>query len=178
MAKEKKSEATLERTYTVPLRRAYINSPPYKKANRAVRALREFLAKHMKSDDVRIGGHVNELIWAKGIKSPPPRVTVKAVKDSEGVVRAELEDKVYKESVKPIQKAKASTLQEKISEKLGGKKGKDEAEEPKAEEKPKKAEPKDEKKSEPKLEPKTLANAASGAGAKATVKKPKAEKTE
>ena len=162
MAKEKKQEATLERIYTVPLRKAYVNSPPYKKANRAVRALREFLAKHMKSEDVRLGAHVNEFIWAKGIKSPPPRVTVKAVRDAEGVVRAEMEGKVYKESVKSLPKEEANTLQEKISEKLGGKKR---AEEPEAEEKPKaekKADAKAEKteakpKAKPKAEPKAEA---------------------
>jgi len=160
MADKKKEQATLERIYTIPLRHAFVNSARYKKTNRAVRAVRQFLEKHMKSEDVRLGQHLNLALWARGITHPPARVTVKAVKDAEGVVRAELENKVWKESVKPMPKDESSgSLQEKISSAIGGKKSKDDGEEPEAEEKPKaekKAEPKDEK-SDVKPEPKPKA---------------------
>ncbi|MBR9693136.1 hypothetical protein GOV07_04390 [Candidatus Woesearchaeota archaeon] len=114
---------TLERIYTIPLRSSFRKAPRYKKTNRAVKAVQIFLKKHMKSEDVRMGQHLNLLLWQNGIKNPPPRVTVKAVKDEEGVVRAELEGKAWKESVKPMAKEEEpSTLKDKLTSTLGGKK--------------------------------------------------------
>lgn len=148
--KKKENQAVLERTYTVPLRSAFRNAAPHRKTNRAVGALRAFLAKHMKSEDVRLGQHLNAFLWAKGIKSPPPRVTVKAVKDSEGTVRAELEGKTYKESVKPLPKDEGTgTIQDKISSAIGGKKGREDDETPAPT-----AEPKAKVEAAPKTEPK------------------------
>jgi len=155
-----KKEEIMERVYTVPLRKSFINAPPYRKSQKAVKALREFLAKHMKSVDVRLGQHVNEYIWQHGIKNPPPRVTVKVVKDGEGVVRAELEGKEYKESVKALPKEEQESLKEKITSKLGAKE--------KAEGPAMKDEPKAEK-AEPKAEPAKLE-------AKTKSAEPKAEK--
>ena len=55
MAKEKtkKSEAklVLEREYIVPLRREWLKVAKFKRANRAVKALKKFLARHMKVYD-------------------------------------------------------------------------------------------------------------------------------
>ena len=48
-------EKTLERTYNVPLRKEFLKVPKYKRAKKAVKALKQFLAKHMKSDNVKIG---------------------------------------------------------------------------------------------------------------------------
>jgi large subunit ribosomal protein L31e len=119
---EKKEQPALERSYTVPLRKGFINAPPYRKALRAVKTLREFLARHMKSADVRLGQHVNQYLWSRGIKNPPPRVKVHAVKDGEGVVRAELEGKPYKESVRSTPKEeKPETLKERLTGRLGRK---------------------------------------------------------
>lgn len=112
---EKKQSEILERVYTVPLRQSFRNAPKYRKTNRAVGAVRAFLERHMKSDDVRLGQHLNELLWARGIGHPPPRVTVKATRDEEGVVRAELDGKAYKESVRPVPKEEQGSLKEKLA---------------------------------------------------------------
>jgi len=112
---EKETRQDETRSYTIPLRHAFRHAARYKKTNKAVRAVREFLKKHMKSDDVRLGQHLNAFLWARGIKHPPPRVTVTAVKDAEGVVRAALEGKAFVESVKPIPKEEdEGTLKEKL----------------------------------------------------------------
>jgi len=160
---EKKEQPALERSYTVPLRKRFINAPPYRKAQKAVKALREFLARHMKSEDVRLGQHVNEYLWSRGIKNPPPRVKVRAVKDSEGVVRAELEGKPFKESVRPtLKEEKPGTLKERLTGRLGRK---ERAEEPAAkEESEKRGEKAELKGSKPEQKPATA--------------KPKAEKKE
>ena len=55
MAKKDEPKQVLERTYNVPLRRELLKVPRYRKTQKATKALREFLAKHMKSDDVKIG---------------------------------------------------------------------------------------------------------------------------
>jgi|GEM_PF-583963 len=124
MAEKKITTPALERTYTIPLRAAFRHAPRVRKTNRAVKAVQAFLAKHMKSEDVKLGQHLNEFLWAKGIRNPPPRVTVTAVKDAEGVVRTELAGKSFKESVKPIAKEEApKTLKDKLTSTIGSKKG-------------------------------------------------------
>ena len=92
MAEKKSKEAKiiLERTYNVPLRKGFQKAPKYRRAKKAINVLKEFLAKHMKSDDVRIGNFANLKIWERGIKNPPHHVKVNATRDSEGVVRAEI----------------------------------------------------------------------------------------
>ena len=82
----------LEREYNVPLRREFLKSPRYKRTNRAVSALRAFISKHMKSDDVSLGRHLNNKLWENGIKNPPHKVTVLATKDDSGKVTVELKD--------------------------------------------------------------------------------------
>lgn len=80
----------VERTYVVPLRRGFLKSPRYKRAKKAVRVLREFLVRHMKSEDVRILSELNVAVWGHGIKNPPSRVKINVKKDDKGVVTAQL----------------------------------------------------------------------------------------
>ncbi len=75
----------LERTYKVPLGKVLI-APRNKRAVRAVRKLRQFAKKHMHSDEVKLDPQLNEIIWKRGIRKPPRKVTVKMVKDKDGVV--------------------------------------------------------------------------------------------
>ncbi|PIY60574.1 hypothetical protein COY95_01080 [Candidatus Woesearchaeota archaeon CG_4_10_14_0_8_um_filter_47_5] len=82
--------ATLERTYNVPLRKEWLKKPKYKRAKRAVNTLRDFIARHMKSETVKIGKYANEKLWDRGIKNPPHHIQVTAVKDENGVVMVEL----------------------------------------------------------------------------------------
>jgi large subunit ribosomal protein L31e len=86
--KEKeKEEIVEERIYTVPLERAWI-SPRKKHSPRAVRILRSFVMKHMKTDadSIKITNEVNEKIWDRGIEKPPRKVRVRVTKNSEGIV--------------------------------------------------------------------------------------------
>lgn len=52
--------------------------------------VKEFLVRHMKSEDVRLGTHLNLEIWKHGMQNPPSRVKVNVSKNDKGVVRAEL----------------------------------------------------------------------------------------
>ena len=83
--------AKLEREYNIPLRKSFEKGPGYRRTNKAVKAVREFIAKHMKSDNVKLGKFLNLKLWAKGIKNPPHHIAVKAIKDEEGAVIVELQ---------------------------------------------------------------------------------------
>jgi len=92
MAKKKEPEpkTVLERVYTIPLRRQTLKVPSFKKANKAAKTVREFISKHMKSDNVKIGKYLNLNIWKHGAKNPPGKVKVNAVKDEKGKVVVEI----------------------------------------------------------------------------------------
>ena len=88
--KEESSKIVLERVYNVPLRREYQKAPNWKRTPKAVKALREFISKHMKSENVIIGKYANLHLWKHGIKNPPHHIKVNAVKDDKGKVIVEL----------------------------------------------------------------------------------------
>ncbi|MFP4111756.1 MAG: 50S ribosomal protein L31e [Candidatus Woesearchaeota archaeon] len=85
--------AVIEREYNIPLRREFQKVPIYKKSKKASTAVREFLVKHMKSENIKIGNHLNEKIWENGIRNPPHHVLVKVTKNEDGSVFAELKEK-------------------------------------------------------------------------------------
>ena len=139
-------EKILERTYNVPLRKEFLKVPKYKRAKKAVKALKQFLVKHMKSDDVKIGRYLNDEIWKHGIKNPPHHVKLNAVKDKEGLVTAELvgapaekkeEDEKKEETKKVEEKPKVEEKKEEKPTKSVKAEDKKPKEKPKKEEKPK-----------------------------------------
>src|SRR3989338_1888997 len=76
---------TLEREYTIPLRKEWTKVPSYKRTAKSVKAIKEFIAKHMKVpnrdlDNVKIDSYLNNEVWYRGGSTPPARVTVKAIK--------------------------------------------------------------------------------------------------
>jgi len=83
---EEEIEVVEEKVYTIPLRHAWVVTPRGKRAPRAVRDVRDYVARHMKSDEVAISNEINSQIWGRSINKPPRKVTVRAVKDKEGKV--------------------------------------------------------------------------------------------
>ena len=135
--------ANVERTYNIPLRKEWLKVPRYKRTNKAVLALRQFLIRHMKSEDVRLGKFLNKKMWEHGIQNPPHHVKVNVIKDEKGIVKAELfgspvEQKKEKKAKKPEAKEtkpeaaeiKAEGTEAKAEEKPET--GKKEAKKPKA----------------------------------------------
>jgi large subunit ribosomal protein L31e len=95
-----------ERIYTVPLKEAW-QAQRYRRSERAVMVLKAFAVRHMKAKEVSVDTSVNEVIWARGIKSPPHKIRVKMTKDDEGhvtITMAEIDVKVEAEA-KPEKKA-------------------------------------------------------------------------
>lgn len=157
MAKEKEEKKIiLERTYTIPLRKEFLKVPIYKRSKKAVKAIREFLAKHMKvpkqdMDKIKLDQWINRAVWLRGIKKPVYKITVKATKDNKGNVKAELVSlppKYRDEEAKLLKKKAKSDAREKAEEE----KRKKELEKKKAEEEKKKAEEKAKEEEEKKKE--------------------------
>jgi large subunit ribosomal protein L31e len=88
-----KNETKIEREYIIPLRRRWMLVPKYQRAGKAVKAVKEFLARHMKIrdrdlDKIRVDKYVNEAIWHRGIKNPPSKIKVRAIREGD-IVRVE-----------------------------------------------------------------------------------------
>jgi large subunit ribosomal protein L31e len=147
---EKKEEGIiLEREYIVPLRIKWKKTPKYKRAPKAIKALKHFLAKHMKVEErdtnkILIDKLLNEEIWFRGIKKPPAKIKVKAKKYSDGKVRVELVDlpevlkwKVERAKKKEAKKAEIAKKAAPTSPEAGKAEEDKRTEEEKAEEKEK-----------------------------------------
>lgn len=79
----------MERVYVIPLRKVK-NVPRTIRSPRAMRYVKEFIGKHMKTEDIIIDASVNEKIWERGIQKIPPKIKVKAVKEEDGSVAVTL----------------------------------------------------------------------------------------
>jgi len=95
---EEEEEIVEERTYTIPLGKAWI-TPPKRRTPRAMRMVRAFINKHMKLEarkegeeeeeepaQLVISREVNEKVWERGIEKPPRKIRVRAAKDKDGNV--------------------------------------------------------------------------------------------
>jgi large subunit ribosomal protein L31e len=101
--KAEEEEIVEEKTYTVPLSKAWI-MPANKRAARSMRILKAYVVKHMKMNAPKEGeegeeeepasliitNEVNERIWSRGIEKPPRNIRVRAAKDKDGNVTVHL----------------------------------------------------------------------------------------
>lgn len=124
MAEEKtETKPENEREYIIPLRRKWKKVPRYKRANKAIKAIKEFLVRHMKIRDrdlkkIKIDKHLNEAVWFRGIRKPPVKIKVRAVKEGDiiRVEAAELSEKLK------FRKARLEKREEKAMEFISKKK--------------------------------------------------------
>jgi large subunit ribosomal protein L31e len=86
-----------ERIYTINLRKATLKVPRWKKSKMSVAIVREFLKRHMKADEIKIGKSITEKIWKSGNQNPPNKIRIKATETEEGegekkkkIIKAEL----------------------------------------------------------------------------------------
>lgn len=109
-----------ERTYTIPLRKEWLKAPKYRRAKKAVNAVKKFLIKHMKSEDIKLGRHLNLEIWKHGIRNPPGKIKVNVIKDDKNIVRAEIYGKKIETEEKKEEEKKG--IATKMKETITGKK--------------------------------------------------------
>lgn len=146
--KEKEPEVILERTYIIPLRRSWLKVPEYKRANKAVKAIKEFLVRHMKVYDrdlkkIKIDIILNNEVRFRGMRKPPAKIKVKASKFDNDIVKAELAEipKIIKYKLDREKKKKEVVDKKKEEEKKKTEEAKKAAEKAKAEKEAEKAEP-------------------------------------
>ncbi|MBS3119196.1 hypothetical protein J4475_00045 [Candidatus Woesearchaeota archaeon] len=75
--------------FTIPLRDAWANKAKYNRTRVAVSAVSQYLRRHLKAENIKLGPHINKFVWKQGT-NPPARITVNAEKDKDGIVKAEL----------------------------------------------------------------------------------------
>ena len=79
---------TLTREYIIPLRKAWIRVPEYERAGKSIKAIKQFIAKHMKvaerdTEKVKLDVYFNNEVWFRGRANPPAKVKVRATKEGE-----------------------------------------------------------------------------------------------
>jgi large subunit ribosomal protein L31e len=82
-------EKLTEQIYVVPLR-VVDRVPRWKRGNRAIKEIRKYLSRHMKSEDIKLDQSINERIWSRGSENPPSKIRIRAMKFEDGQVQAEL----------------------------------------------------------------------------------------
>jgi len=138
--KERKTSNEIVREYIIPLREKSRSVPRYKKTPKAIKTIKEFIARHMKVENrdlnkVKIDKDLNQYVWAKGIRKHPHKIKVKVTREGENI-RVELvdypnnlkfkklrEEKRGKEALESVDKKK--TMMQKVKENMQNK-GKDE----------------------------------------------------
>jgi large subunit ribosomal protein L31e len=79
----------MERIYTIPL--GYVRKAPRgRRAEKAVRFVRAFMEKHMKSDNIKFDPSLNEKLWDKGMRNIPTKIRVKGEKREDGSILVSL----------------------------------------------------------------------------------------
>lgn len=146
---QNRGSAPPERTgkeFTIPLRRKFKKTASYRRAPKAIRAIKEFLVRHMKMYDrdlkkVKLDKYLNEFVWTRGIKNPPSKIKIRAVIDGD-FIRAELSELTEKLRFKKGKLEKREKAAEAIPKKVGPEvsaEAPEKTETEKAEEKEKKA---------------------------------------
>jgi large subunit ribosomal protein L31e len=129
-AKEK-----IEREYTIPLRKQIGKVPRYRKTEKAVKAVKEFLVRHMKIYDrdlskIKLDKYLNELLWLRGIRNPPHQVKVRAIKEGD-IVKVEAVDLPQNLKFKKIREERTEKKASEVGEKKKAEKKEEKTEEPK-----------------------------------------------
>ena len=127
-----------EKIFTIPLREAF-EKERTKRAKNASKIVREFLIRHMKVENIKIGKSINEAIWKRGIQKPPRKLRIHVLKEDdivyaeligvdiktpskEEVKKKEEKKKEKKEKIKEERKERRKkTIQEEIKEEVKGK---------------------------------------------------------
>lgn len=140
MAKKQERKVVVERNYIIPLRRSTDKVARYKKAKKAIKTIREFLARHMKVPErnvkkIKIDKWLNMAVWHRGIKNPPSKIHVKAKKYNDDIVEVELAELPKKARIakeREEEERKKAAERKKADETKKGEQEKAKAEEEKA----------------------------------------------
>ncbi len=74
-----------ERVFNIPLYSGETH-PTKGRAPKALRTIRSFIEKHMKTEAIAFSSEVNEEIWRRATEKPPRHLRVRAAKAKDGKV--------------------------------------------------------------------------------------------
>ena len=113
-----------ERIYTINLRKLALKESKWKKSKKSVALIRNFLKRHMKTDQIKLDKSITEEIWKRGSHKPPAKIRIKAYETEEGekdekrkFVKAELLG-VIREEVKEKKEEVEKKVEEKAEKEL------------------------------------------------------------
>jgi len=113
-----------ERIYTINLRKLALKESKWKKSKKSVALIRNFLKRHMKTDQIKLDKSITEEIWKKGSHNPPAKIRIKAYETEEGekdekkkFVKAELLG-VVREQIKEKKEEVEKKVEEKAEKEL------------------------------------------------------------
>ena len=91
---DKSTDKALEREYVIPLRNEWRKVANYRRAGRAIKEIKKFIARHMKVPErdltkVKLDIYLNQETWFRGRRKPPAKIKVRAIKEGE-IVKVEL----------------------------------------------------------------------------------------
>ncbi len=128
--KQEQPTKILEREYIIPLRKEWLKVPEYKRANKAVKAIKQFIVRHMKIYDrdlkkVKVDPILNNELWFRGIRKPPAKIKVKAIKFDNETVKVEIVElpehikfAKLREERKKLEEKKKAEKEKKVKEKV------------------------------------------------------------
>ncbi len=117
--------------YNIPLRKEILKVPKYKRAKKAIKAIREFLKRHVKKEDIKLGKYLNMKVLEHGRKNVPHHVEVKVTTEKKKVKDKEIE--ITKAELVGAPAEKEIKKEEKKEPKIKAKEEKKETEEKKKE---------------------------------------------
>ncbi|MFH1425645.1 MAG: 50S ribosomal protein L31e, partial [archaeon] len=124
MAKQKETkEEPTAKEFIIPLRKEWRKVANYKRAGRAVREIKKFVARHMKTpghdtSQIKLDVYLNNELWFRGKTKPHAKIKVKVLKEGDkiNVYLAETPDHVRFLKAKHEKKHKVAPKVEKPKE--------------------------------------------------------------
>mmetsp|Transcript_22936 Transcript_22936/g.38250 ORF Transcript_22936/g.38250 Transcript_22936/m.38250 type:complete len:116 (+) Transcript_22936:74-421(+) len=78
MAEERAPKADIvTREFTIHMSKRLYGTTFKKRAPRAIREIKQFAVKAMKTSDVRVDTSLNKFVWSQGVKNVPKRIRVR-----------------------------------------------------------------------------------------------------
>jgi len=123
-----------QREYVIPLRRQTKKTPRYQRTARAIRTIKQFIARHMRVPErdtkkVKLDVYFNNDLWFRGRRKPPAKIKVKATRIDDNVIvdfveipdhvkfeRAKIEKRHLKVDKKKVKKEEPKKVEEKTAE--------------------------------------------------------------
>ncbi|MBI2148058.1 50S ribosomal protein L31e [Candidatus Woesearchaeota archaeon] len=102
-----------EKIFTIGLRKEFLKKPKYRRAKKAVTAVKEFIIQHLKVKEVKIGPNLNSKIWERGKRNPPSKIKVKGLVE-EGIAYVELPEFEFKPKPKEEKKLEKTSKKESV----------------------------------------------------------------